>query len=190
MEEILQCYALLGIKHNATPEQVKKAYRNMAKVWHPDRYTNDSALKAKAEVEIKKIDRAYATIKTYPTNKIASVAKQNKEYSSSKVSKKPTSPESFYQQGVAYAEQGDDRAALDSFAQAIKRNSDYLEAYQYRGFILSKLGYKLRADAEFEEIRNKSKFSVADLWYLKLYQILNLFKIITNITNYSYLFKH
>ena len=44
--------------------------------------------------------------------------------------------------------QGDDRAALDSFAQAIKRNSDYLEAYQYRGFILSKLGYKLRADAD------------------------------------------
>ena len=83
MEEISQCYALLGIKHNATPEEVKKAYRNMAKVWHPDRYTNDSVLKAKAEVEIKKINQAYASIKAYP-----SVAKQNKEYSSSKVSKK------------------------------------------------------------------------------------------------------
>ena len=102
MEGILQCYALLGIKHTATPEEVKKAYRNMAKIWHPDRYTNDSALKAKAEAEIKKINQAYATIKTYPKDNIASVAKQNKEYSSSKVSK-TTSPESFYQQGVARA---------------------------------------------------------------------------------------
>ena len=150
MEEILQCYALLGIQHTATPEEVKKAYRNMVKIWHPDRYINNLALKAKAEVEIKKINQAYATIKAYHTNSIAQVVKPNKGYPSSKVSK-PTSPESFYQQGVAYAEQGDDRAALDSFAQAIKRDGDYLEAYQYRGFILSKLGYKLRADAEFKK---------------------------------------
>ena len=151
MKEILQCYALLGITHTATPEEVKKAYRNLAKIWHPDRYTNNPAQKAKAEVEIKKINRAYATIKADPTHSIDRVVKQKKGYSSSKVSKKSTSPESFYQQGVAYAEQGEYQAALDSFAQAIKRNSDYLEAYQYRGFILSKLGYKLRADAEFKK---------------------------------------
>ena len=151
MKEILQCYALLGITHTATPEEVKKAYRNQAKIWHPDRYTNNPVQKAKAEVEIKKINQAYATIKAFPRDRIASVAKQNKGYSASKVSKKPTSFESFYQQGVAYAEQEEYQAALDSFAQAIKRNSDYLEAYQYRGFILSKLGYKLRADAEFKK---------------------------------------
>ena len=150
MEEILQCYALLGIKHTATFEEVKKAYRNMAKIWHPDRYINNPVLKAKAEVEIKKINQAYATIKAYPTDKIASIVKQKKGYYSSKISK-PTSPESFYQQGIAYAQQEEYQAALDSFAQAIKRNSDYLEAYQYRGFILSKLGYKLRADAEFKK---------------------------------------
>ena len=151
MKEILQCYALLGITHTATPEEVKKAYRNLAKIWHPDRCTNNPAQKAKAEVEIKKINQAYATIKAYPRDKIASVAKQNKNYSASKVSKKQTSSESFYQQGIAYAEQEEYQAALDSFAQAIKRNGDYLEAYQYRGFILSKLGYKLRADAEFDK---------------------------------------
>ena len=147
--DILQCYALLGIQHTATPEEVKKAYRNLAKIWHPDRHTNNPALKTKAEAEIKKINLAYASIKAYPRDEIASVVKQNKEYSSSKVSK--TTSLDFYQQGVACAEQGDYRAALDSFAQAIKRDRDYLEAYQYRGFILSKLGYKFRADAEFKK---------------------------------------
>ena len=66
MDDILQCYTLLGITHTATPEEVKKAYRNLAKIWHPDRYTNNPAQKAKAEVEIKKINQAYATIKAYP----------------------------------------------------------------------------------------------------------------------------
>lgn len=164
MDEILQCYALLGIKHTATPEEVKKAYRNMAKIWHPDRYTNNPTLKAKAEVEIKKINQAYATIKAYPTDKIALVVKQNKG-DRAKVSK-PISPKSFYQQGVAYAEQGEYQAALDSFAQAIRRDGNYLEAYQYRGFILSKLGYKLRADAEFKKAHQlkvkKSKTSEAE----------------------------
>lgn len=151
MDDILQCYALLGIKHTATPEEVKKAYRNMAKIWHPDRYTNNPVLKAKAEAEIKKINQAYAAIKAYPAD-IGRVVKQEPSYSRPRYNiHQQASPESLYQQGVAHAEAGEYRAALDSFAQAIKRNSDYLEAYQYRGFILSKLGYKLRADAEFKK---------------------------------------
>lgn len=85
MEEILQCYALLGIQHTATPEEIKKAYRNMVKIWHPDRYINNLVLKAKAEVEIKKINRAYATIKADPTDRIGRVAKQNEDSSNSKV---------------------------------------------------------------------------------------------------------
>ena len=152
MDDILQCYALLGIKHTATPEEVKKAYRNMAKIWHPDRYTDNPVLKAKAEAEIKKINQAYAAIKAYPADKIDRVVKQEQSYSRPRSNTyQQASPESLYQQGVAYAEAGEYQAALDSFAQAIRRDSDYLEAYQYRGFILSKLGYKLRADAEFKK---------------------------------------
>lgn len=29
-------YEILGINHNATSQQVKSAYRNMSKKWHPD----------------------------------------------------------------------------------------------------------------------------------------------------------
>ncbi|MBE9042925.1 DnaJ domain-containing protein [Pleurocapsales cyanobacterium LEGE 10410] len=152
MKNILQCYAILGIKHTATPEATRKAYRNMAKVWHPDRYVNNPTLKAKAEIEIKKINQAYEAIKVYLANKVE--AKVEQDLSSpqrAKFSRKQNSPESYYQQGVTYAEQENYEAALNSFAQAIKLNADYLEAYQYRGFILSKLGYKLRADAEFKK---------------------------------------
>ena len=30
-------YALLGVKADATQAQIKKAYREKAKVWHPDK---------------------------------------------------------------------------------------------------------------------------------------------------------
>lgn len=166
MNNIFQCYAILGIKHTASPEAARKAYRNMAKIWHPDRYINDPLLKAKAEVEIKKINQAYAVIKTYQAENINSPVKGNINNASkytvqSKVSKIQNTPEFHYQQGVSYAEQENYSDALISFAQAIKLNGNYLEAYQYRGFILSKLGYEYQADAEFKkahQIKVKNKF--------------------------------
>lgn len=153
MNDILQCYAILGIKHTATPEATRKAYRNMAKVWHPDRYVNNPTLRAKAEIEIKKINQAYEAIKAYSANNVEEKAEHisHSPRPRPRVARKQVSSESYYQEGVAYAEQENYEAALNSFAQAIKLNADYLEAYQYRGFILSKLGYKLRADAEFKK---------------------------------------
>ncbi len=151
MDDIFQYYAILGIKQTATPEATKKAYRNLAKVWHPDRYVDNPTLKAKAEAEIKKINQAYAAIKAYTDHPHQIVEPNISNSPKSRISKQQNTSESHYQLGVAYAEQENYQAALDSFAQAIKVNVDYLEAYQYRGFILSKLGYKLRADAEFKK---------------------------------------
>ena len=35
-------YTLLGIEANATAAQIKKAYREKAKFWHPDKNTGKS----------------------------------------------------------------------------------------------------------------------------------------------------
>lgn len=178
MDDIFQCYAILGIKPNATPEATKRAYRNMAKVWHPDRYANNPQLKAKAEIEIKKINQAYAAIKAHVANEIEQTQQATPQSTKvnyrcrTQVSRQPASPESYYQEGVAYAEQESYEAALNSFAQAIRLNPDYLEAYQYRGFILSKLGFKLRADAEFKkahQIKLKNKVGGSGKYTQKTY---------------------
>ncbi|BAZ44842.1 heat shock protein DnaJ domain-containing protein [Chondrocystis sp. NIES-4102] len=152
MNNISQCYAILGIQPKASPEATKKAYRNLAKIWHPDRYTDNPALKAKAEIEIKKINQAYATIKDYLANGSNNIIDVDVNSSQPSVNKQQRTPEFFYQQGVAYAESQNYQDALNSFAKAIKLNADFLEAYQYRGFILSKLGYEYQADAEFRKI--------------------------------------
>jgi hypothetical protein len=61
--ELSKLYATLGIGKDATFDEVKQAYRDLAKVWHPDRFDGgDTRLKQKAEAQLKAINDAYARI--------------------------------------------------------------------------------------------------------------------------------
>lgn len=51
-------YELLGVKKNATEEEIKKAYRNLAKKYHPDRNKGNK----EAENKFKEISEAYAVL--------------------------------------------------------------------------------------------------------------------------------
>ncbi len=56
-------YKILEIEKTATDEQVKKAYRTMAKKYHPDRVnTENEAIKKGAEEKFKQVQKAYETI--------------------------------------------------------------------------------------------------------------------------------
>lgn len=54
-------YEVLGVSETATDEEIKTAYRNLAKKYHPDNY-NDSPLADLAEEKMKEINEAYDTI--------------------------------------------------------------------------------------------------------------------------------
>ena len=56
------CYRTLELPFGAPEEEVKRAYRDLTKVWHPDRFAHDPSLRAKAEEKLKKINEAYETI--------------------------------------------------------------------------------------------------------------------------------
>lgn len=56
-------YKILEIDKGATNDQVKKAYREMAKKYHPDKVvTQDEAIKRGAEEKFKEVQKAYETI--------------------------------------------------------------------------------------------------------------------------------
>ena len=54
-------YEVLGVSPNATESEIKTAYRNLAKKYHPDKYTN-SPLADVAEEKMKEVNEAYDAI--------------------------------------------------------------------------------------------------------------------------------
>ena len=54
-------YSVLGVSRDATDEQIKNAYRELARKYHPDNYVN-SPMSALAEEKMKEINEAYDMI--------------------------------------------------------------------------------------------------------------------------------
>ncbi|MDB6112186.1 MAG: hypothetical protein JWR69_3936, partial [Pedosphaera sp.] len=59
MDDLKRCLEVLGLKPGATEEEVKQAYRELAMVWHPDRFASDSPLQAKANAKLTESNAAY-----------------------------------------------------------------------------------------------------------------------------------
>lgn len=51
-------YEVLGIKQGSSPDEIKKAYRELVKKYHPDQYM-DNPLSKLAEEKLKEINEAY-----------------------------------------------------------------------------------------------------------------------------------
>ncbi len=144
MSTIEQAWQLFGLKRGADLKTIKKAYRQLAKQWHPDQFVGDESAIKQAETKIKEINQAYELIK-----------QELLEPTSARVQLKTekTNPDFYYQQGVINAELEDYPEAIEDFTHAIKLDDNYLKAYQYRAFIYEKLGYTYRAEADFLKVK-------------------------------------
>ena len=66
--EINRCYRVLELEPGASLEQVKQAWRELVKVWHPDRFPNDAKLQRKAQERLKEINLAYERLEEFLTS--------------------------------------------------------------------------------------------------------------------------
>jgi Flp pilus assembly protein TadD len=65
MITIERCYTILGVQPGAPPDEVKRAYRDLVREWHPDRLQHDARKQKQAEERLKEINIAYDRIQTY-----------------------------------------------------------------------------------------------------------------------------
>lgn len=165
MKTKFQACQILAIDINATLAQIKDAYRNLARQWHPDRFI-DPTEKQTAEERFKQINAAYEYLKKEieaidrgfaQSSKVRS--DQSDVRSTVKSTAKPESShahltaEELYQEAATLGKNRHYEEAIVILGLAIKLNPRYSRAYQYRGFIRSVLGFEMSAEADFRRAR-------------------------------------
>lgn len=65
MDDMDGYYAALELRSGASLEEVKRAYRDMVKVWHPDRFSHDPRLQKRAQEKLKEINLAYQRLESF-----------------------------------------------------------------------------------------------------------------------------
>ena len=65
MDDLTHFYQVLGLKPGATFEEVKTVYRDLVKVWHPDRFSHDERLRLVAQEKLKEINGAYKMLEAH-----------------------------------------------------------------------------------------------------------------------------
>jgi curved DNA-binding protein CbpA len=162
MKTKFQACQILAVDINATPAQIKDAYRNLARQWHPDRFI-DLIEKQTAEERFKQINAAYEYLKKEIEAIDIGFAQSSNVKSDVKSTVKPTAKrenssahltaEELYQEAANLGKNRHYEEAIVILGLAIKLSPRYSKAYRYRGFIRSVLGFEMSAEADFRRAR-------------------------------------
>lgn len=152
-------YEILQLNPNATKTEIKKAYRELAKKWHPDKYADDQECK-KAQEQFILITEAYEKLINDHYNE-ESISFTNTKVN---ISEQNDKAQIYYNLGVSAYENDEWKEAIDYFSQAIKINNCFSEAYFYRGTILEKQNYLIRAEADFNKFKQLRQEKLNEIW--------------------------
>lgn len=158
MQTLREYYTILGLKPGASAQEIKQAYRQLAKQWHPDNFPRDPIQRQQAEEKIKQINVAYEALQLADLSAATDSAQtpqttQTASYTKPKTYTRPNSPEAQYNQAVELVQAGAYEDALSVLTQAIRLDPNYLAAYRCRAYVLSELGYEYRAASDFRKIK-------------------------------------
>ena len=136
-------YEVLGVPENATDEQIKQAYRDLAKKYHPDNYAA-SPLADLAEEKMKEINEAYDSICDMRRSGGASQSAGGSYGSSSSYTR------TSYPDVRAYINNGrlDDALEILNGVAAERRDAEW---YFLMGIIFSRKGWSEQAYTYFQE---------------------------------------
>ena len=72
-------YEVLGVNENATDQEIKKAYRDLVKKYHPDKY-RDNPLSDLAEEKLQEINQAYDSLTGTSANRSQNNSSSYQDY--------------------------------------------------------------------------------------------------------------
>ena len=111
-------YKVLGVSRDASDEEIKRAYRALAKQYHPDRNPGDT----EAAKKMQQINAAYEQIKN-PEKAQQATGYGYNPYSSQRTYTQQETGDSYLQAAVNYIRFGRYREALNVLANCAERNA-------------------------------------------------------------------
>jgi len=77
--DTLRALRVLGLPPSATAADIASAWRDLAKVWHPDRFPHDARLRQKAGHNLQRINEAHEVLRTYDPSSTPKLAARVRE---------------------------------------------------------------------------------------------------------------
>jgi tetratricopeptide (TPR) repeat protein len=171
MDDVFRSCIALGVPPDATRDEVKRAYRDLVRQWHPDRMGADEARRKAAEERLRELNRAYETVTEClesppgpqgaprpanpayePTGWAHSVAEQGRVEGSDEDDR------SFYHRAILLHLEGMDhyrarrwREAVSALMRSVYLVQDNPEAYLALGRAHRRLGQPAKSEAAFRE---------------------------------------
>lgn len=140
MQESQDYYEILQISKDATIEEIKQAYRNLARQYHPDLHPENPA----AQEKFTRICEAYEVLRDSVRR---SQYDQKSDLNGSEKTTGQQNFQDFYARGVEKALEKDYQGAIADYTQAVQLNPNFAEAYLKRAIA----HYKLRKDRDVLE---------------------------------------
>ena len=136
-------FSILGVTREASDDEIKKAYRNLARENHPDKFT-DPAERERAEERMKEINAAYEEI-----GKIRSGKAQDRYYGGSAYSESSSSGDDRYTAVRVHINAHRVREA-EAVLATVEQNERGAEWYYLRGVTLMMRGNIMDAGRCFD----------------------------------------
>ena len=133
-DSIIAAFAILECEPGCSPDEVKASYRQLVKVWHPDRFHGDEKLKVKATEKMKAINEAYGLLESFFKD-VERINELDRKRTSSDKTKRPAS--STRQDGHGQADENPNPSKGETTFRIVSCKKETLKTGEifYRGVI-------------------------------------------------------